>query len=484
MDNNIKTYSKEWFVKNGTDKQKVAAESLKEKDLKNCKSTLSDTVFVGSVDDVKEKANNLPKTGPYTQGYLVNQVGIDNLISLLDADDDGEITSAEFNNLASVDMEEFDESTPTLKVSDLQAIYENVMDAKGARVYKTGPLTEVYTFKDGSSSFVSMDNTGNVTSKTTEAKTEDKKRITTSYNYLTKGKTEIVKDEKGRMVSSNITMPEKEFSKTTNIEYYEDGSKASVETTIGKVSTVVYDPQGKVTSSFVRPLYDSNGEIGSTYQQDIGDCWLLSGINALNTTSKGKEIIKDSIKHNKDGSVTITLKGVNKSYTYSAETIAMNAYSNQSKSFSKGDTDMNLIEKAVSDYRKSLTQQISFRGLSVKEEDPLSGGYNREAFYYLTGMKSENTYATFGTSSTEKILENKANNPDSYAITTSFRNDDKEFTEGTIITGHTYCVSRVDGDTVYLINPWDSSTEIPYPKDKYLKNTDGLSVINMDKYTK
>jgi len=57
-----------------------------------------------------------------------------------------------------------------------------------------------------------------------------------------------------------------------------------------------------------------DGEIGTFGQGGTGDCWLLAGLISLNSSQYGRQLIKDSLNVNNDGSVTVTFKGIGKSY--------------------------------------------------------------------------------------------------------------------------------------------------------------------------
>lgn len=400
--------------------------------------------LVGPVDDVKKKISlNIGAK------QNVNDICIDSLVSILDVDGDGEITSEEYQNY-NINKEIF-----TVSSADIKNIYDEAVANN-----KKMDFSKIQKGLNQS-----------------ENKPEEKitQKITKIDDKLTIVKTDAL----GRTVSINKASDNRETNIYTEIKYNEDGSKTIESDTIGKKVKYTIDKKGSLRGYESYAKYDSDRKIGGTKQQNIGECWALSGVNALNVTSKGKEIISQLINYNNDGSVTVNLKGVNKSYTYSAEdVVAKKYYQTKDMYLAEGDTDMNLIEKAIADYRKDLTNQVSIKGLFVDSENPLNSGYNREALYYLTGVSPQNSYTVSGT---EKLLQKKLEDGDRYALTTSFKCDDPEFKQGDIITRHTYSIGRVTEDTVYLINPWDSSKEIPYPKDKYLANTDGVSLVDLNK---
>lgn len=49
-------------------------------------------------------------------------------------------------------------------------------------------------------------------------------------------------------------------------------------------------------------------------QGNVGSCWVLASIVAITNNPKGRQIINNSLVKNTDDSITVTLKGVNKTY--------------------------------------------------------------------------------------------------------------------------------------------------------------------------
>ena len=64
----------------------------------------------------------------------------------------------------------------------------------------------------------------------------------------------------------------------------------------------------------MRPNFDKNsliinGNFDDFIQGGQGDCYLLSSIYSINHTNKGKNLLKNNIQYNKDGSITVTFPG-------------------------------------------------------------------------------------------------------------------------------------------------------------------------------
>jgi len=240
----------------------------------------------------------------------------------------------------------------------------------------------------------------------------------------------------------------------------------------------------------------ANREIGVSLQQN-NDCWLLSSLNALNTTKKGKEYIKEAIQVNDDGTYAVNLKGINKTYTITPQDLKDNK-----SLISHGDTDVKLVEIAVLRYNRELikTNQASdheydytsFTGKESTEENPLKGGGTPyQALYYLTGktskVKTIPKYANTdkvekGTyiqnDEVKKYLDNIMNNKGEYAACCFFTNNKKS--EG-ITTQHAYAIKRVEKNNVIITNPWNSALEFSISRKKFMQTLEDFTVCDLNK---
>lgn len=217
-----------------------------------------------------------------------------------------------------------------------------------------------------------------------------------------------------------------------------------------------------------------NGEVDADFQQGTtGDCWLLASIKAIANTPKGLEMLNNSIKVNKDGSVTVTLKGKNKTYTFSKNEIARSSH------LSTGDLDVRAIEMAVNKY-------ITEEGGLYFYDDAVDINSNKAmaAFELLTG-KSMPGFLPFDSKGDKKLYPERYrkakitdeqidnfNKPNHIAtVSTSNKPNLKVMTpsseEGVLVSCHAYTVVRSDSKYVYLINPWDTSLEIPIDRETF-----------------
>ena len=278
--------------------------------------------------------------------------------------------------------------------------------------------------------------------------------------------------------------------KTKTRTYNDDGSYREVVDTIGMTTTTDYNAGGRWTTKTETVKYDSDGIIGDTEQESVGDCWILAGVNSLRETEIGAKILNDSIVQNDDGSVTVLLNGLGQEYTFSPEEIALNQYQTPDKEYSSGDTDMNLIEMAIGKYREELIASGDYTansrnldrtaGGNATVEDPLKGGQLDEAIYYLTGIKPSYNKDKAGI---EDALNTMKNDTEiKYATTVNFLEADPSVTSGKIVTKHAYSLVSVDDDNVYLVNPWHADQVITYPKADFLNNVKRLSITDLGQY--
>lgn len=490
----IRKYSKEWFTLNGgtSDAQLNSVEGLKQGIGKtNSRGKAIDkSIFTGTQDEVNQKIENLTKNmhgAPSATFLNIKSYGAENIFNALDADGDGTVTEEEIQDVAALSTKEFSDKDDTFfSTDDLDILYNNALDAVNSSFVNMGNTTE-FNYENGDKTRVSLGNDGKISSKYVLEQSEDGAKEGVLYDYSTKSTTKTSYDNQGRVtkIDKDADGKENDFIKT--FEYGEDGSKTITKTDFIGTETRVYGSDGKLQSKENQYNYESDGEIGVTRQKNIGDCWVLSGVNALNNSEFGRAMLKNAIHQNDDGSVTVTLKGVGKEYTYSAKEIIQNQYNSPELKYSSGDTDMNLFEKAIGDYRKELIESGDYtangRNLSrtagdkATIDDPLKGGQIDEAIYYITGLTSE--YSENDIDAARNMIDTYQNSRGKYTMNCTFQEKDENIKEGTITTGHAYSISKVDDDYVYVVNPWNSSFEIPYPKEDFLNNTKQISLTDL-----
>lgn len=199
-----------------------------------------------------------------------------------------------------------------------------------------------------------------------------------------------------------------------------------------------------------------NGKIDRDFKQGTsGDCWLLASIKAIALKPEGLKILNDSITTDANGNVTVNLKGVDQSYTFTQAEILMN---NQ---MSSGDLDVRALEMAIDKYLYE-NKNNSF------EANDLNGNLAKTAYKILLDKEGEDLEITnenidkFNQPNFVATVYNSSNsNKTIYAL-----NNKQENVE--LIDEHAYSVVRSDEKYVYIINPHDTSEELKITRENFI----------------
>ena len=199
---------------------------------------------------------------------------------------------------------------------------------------------------------------------------------------------------------------------------------------------------------------ESNGMIDQNFKQGkTGDCWLLSGI--ISIVNKNPDFFKFS--KNPDGSITVTLAGVNKTYTISKEEIE------KSKHLTSGEGDVRALEIAVDRYLK----EVAYKEGIEKDDDntDIIGGYTKEFFKMVLGNGKH-----YNNPKLEKFDFNDPNKVFALGIEGEINTPYKAFDEKNNLVelhiNHAYSIKGEDEKFIYLINPHDSSKTIKISKEE------------------
>lgn len=230
-------------------------------------------------------------------------------------------------------------------------------------------------------------------------------------------------------------------------------------------------------------LIDGNLE---SIKQVKNDCWLLSGINALANTPKGREYIKKALVKTNDGTV-VCFRGTNTNIMIPQ--IVLSA-AKQSKKYVEGSDDMLAIELAAEYYKKKLIINkeymkiedpniISGKFAMGNAKDPLAGGFSSDIMYLITGQKAK-TFFNAKTGCSKKIkdlVKTLQDNPEKYAITCNF----KERLNGLYIH-HAYTIKKIDDEFVTLINPHNSANEEKIPISDFCGNVRSITFLDLGSF--
>lgn len=265
-----------------------------------------------------------------------------------------------------------------------------------------------------------------------------------------------------------------------------------------------------------------NGKISNTKQGCSGDCWLLSGLNSLANSKKGKEVIKDAIKVNDDNSITIKFKGINKEYNITRKELkdASREYVPDidengkvvayCRKYSKGDGDVLAFELAFEKYRNDLKNGNIKLPLDIPSyayefllhaKNPIEAGTSNQVYYLLTGKKASmidlkqpenfpnikklNALNLYSKQYFEKFIKDFSSNPNKYAVSCNlnikesipFKNKHHENVKLTF--HHAYAIKNINSKYVTLIDPHKSRIPIEIPLDMFKEKVGAIWFYNL-----
>ena len=238
----------------------------------------------------------------------------------------------------------------------------------------------------------------------------------------------------------------------------------------------------------------------SNQSKKQADCWLLSGINAMNTTEWGKQAIYDAIIPDQDdsGGVTIKFKGSplkQKSFHITAEEIDV---ARKSGKYSDGDDDMIAFELATEKVIKGMLKegkgtrvdvfdkQIGYKsylsGLITKENrlsyDTLS------VMELITGNKDIRYQWWYKEKGSEKVLKYLSQNTNKTVCTCCFDGWVDREENDPIHGNHAYAIKKiVYGKSVIVIDPDTPRKPITLSWSKFIDECKDLFINYKDKHT-
>ena len=226
-------------------------------------------------------------------------------------------------------------------------------------------------------------------------------------------------------------------------------------------------------------FYDKNKGVNgaideAVFQGKKGDCWLISGIQSLAYTKDGRELIKNSIKQDKNGDYIVSFKGIGKSYKVTKNELESknvstftNGLSQGKSEYSTGDDDMLLMELAV---EKAIKNGDAASDLG----NSITGG---SAYYLYEMMTDDDIKYAYGDDFKETanlLVDYKFNQSECSAtlgVTDGFAG---------LQDDHAYAIKNIQNGYTTLVNPWNTSREIKISNREIIENIGKYDVSVVD----
>lgn len=224
-------------------------------------------------------------------------------------------------------------------------------------------------------------------------------------------------------------------------------------------------------------LATRDGEIGATEQGETGDCWLLSGVNALSYTEEGRKIIKDALEYH-DGYTTVHLKGA-KDYEITNEEVEQARL----KKYSTGDDDMLILELAIQKAFEDIDNKNLILGSvntnsSIADRDGTiaNGSHSENLLYLITGKESDYNFETIvnfdgnwdktlSETFDDFMLNGKENLPTVLSALNETVIQDVDGNDVQIYAPHAYALKEATDDTITFTNPHNSGADITVSRE-------------------
>lgn len=399
-----------------------------------------------------------------------------------------------------------------------ETVDESIFKSQDNSVMKPAPKEDEQEEKAGF--FENMSNaiksffTGLFGKKETSKKDENNKAPIEEHTNKTNASNSKIQNNNEEEINSNIIkdtscdkkIPEiviQQYGKLTDDIYYNKNGEIvlaiktsgaeSMDVSFGELCGTFCDDNGEEYFAIVlegsKKSYSNtkDGEIGDTKQgETIGDCWLLSTINSLSYTQKGREIIKEALEYQNDYTI-VHLKGA-KDYIITDDELETARLSDR---YSKGDNDMIIFELAMEKAYKDIENgdvQMPFKAYD-QTFNSISGGNEITAFEIIADKESKLYYKDTGIDNeidsiddeelkeyytsikaSTAMEEFEANDNNDIAFTASIKQEGVRNT--TDIYGntinldgrHSYAIKEVDGNKVIITDPHDSGENIVLSK--------------------
>ena len=196
---------------------------------------------------------------------------------------------------------------------------------------------------------------------------------------------------------------------------------------------------------------EADGKIGTFSQGGIGDCAVLSVINAVAKSPEGRQLIEDSISHS-DGVYSIQLAGDPDKTVFTVTQAEVDS-ALADGSASSGDADMIAFELAIEKYK-------NLHGQTAKD-----GNYPADVVKLVTGRAS----VTASNAEAMALIADAETDADGFTMTLAcgVNADGKPvaLTDPTSVGPHAFAVRSIDKTTgiATIENPWDTTKPYKMP---------------------
>lgn len=288
---------------------------------------------------------------------------------------------------------------------------------------------------------------------------------------------------------------------------------------IGKIFNGISDFVDKLSNTFneisnkieeAKKDYETmDGKIDDTYQRGTGDCWLLSGVNAIRYTETGTKILNETFDYQGNFDTAVHLKGA-KDYTITKSELdkAREMQKQGSWDYSVGDNDMLILElvteKVFNDIKEGNAIPAKFvssgiesyfsnlKNKSNADTELIESGPEQIIMSLITGKDAQSIgYSCFGDNEEEREDIEKALDEfdgKNIALGASVSGDEAKTVKDiygnkvTLATNHAFAIKDVskENGTVTVVNPWDSSEEIVLQRDVFLNNFGSVTKCDLN----
>ena len=249
----------------------------------------------------------------------------------------------------------------------------------------------------------------------------------------------------------------------------------------------------------------TNGKVSSVKQGYLKDSWLLSGVNSLSQTKKGKAILSEALTPTKNG-VLVKLKGVNRQYEVSNEEVKQ-AYKEYitlmdgdivkgyRKNYSSGDGDVIALEIAFRKYQSELREGKIKANIFLPQyanqfssDNTLSETDVSQLYYLLAGKETVQVLSDDDSSIKENFFKEYAGNSANMSACFKLKpeaSDGKTSLKGVLNqdfvfdSSKTFVLKGIYGKYAKIVDTRNTTIEKIVKLDSFKEKFDKITYINI-----